>query len=343
MNLSSYFAEFGKAFVPKKIRPKIGSYLAKAGIDDVPYPFFGALFILTLIITYPLYVVGAYPAIKDYHWLAVFLLTFLIWIVIQLLLVSIIIISISFYLNITIYQRTKLLEDMLPDYLAFVSTNLKGGLSFEKSLWSAIKPEFGILAKEIGIVSKKVATGNDVTDALQEFADKYGSPILKRSIDLLKGEITSGGKVAQVIDNIVENLKRTKALKQEMAASTLTYMIFMAAIVLVVTPGLFALSKQLMSIILQMGTKISGSAQGGMQTGFLNFSISTINPKDFQLFSIGAISIISVFTSMIISTIEKGDIKGGVKYIPLFLVCSVVLYFIFSILLETAMSGFLMV
>jgi hypothetical protein len=44
---------------------------------------------------------------------------------------------------------------------------------------------------------------------------------------------------------------------------------------------------------------------------------------------------------MIISTIEKGDIKGGLKYIPLFLVCSLVIYFIFSILLEGAMGSFM--
>lgn len=341
MNINEVLVEFGKSFVPKKIRPKLGSYLAKAGIDDVPYPFFGALFVVDVIITYLIYFAGIYPAIKGYNFALVFLITFIAWAALMLLLAMIIMVSISFYLNIRIYQRTKLLEDLLADYLSLVSTNLKGGLNFEKSLWSAIKPEFGILSKEIGIVSKKVATGNEVADALQEFSDKYDSPLLRRSMDLLKGELISGGKIAYVIDSIVENLKKTKALKQEMAASTLTYMIFMATIVLVITPGLFALSKQLLSIILKMGAKIGTSAasgSGGMG-GMMSFSTAGIDPANFQMFSIGAIAIISVFTSMIISTIEKGDIKGGLKYIPLFLVVSLVLYFIFSILLEGAMGS----
>jgi pilus assembly protein TadC len=343
MSLKEVFIEFGKAFVPKKIRPKLGGYLAKAGFNEIPYLFFGVLFICYMILTYIIYFSGIYPAIKSYGLGIVFLVTFISWAAIMLIIAMITIISIGFYLNIIIYKRTKLLEDMLPDYLSLVSTNLKGGMNFEKSLWSAIKPEFGILANEIGIVSKKVATGNEVTDALQEFSNKYDSPILRRSTDLLKGELTSGGKVAEVIDSIVENLKKTKALKQEMAASTLTYMIFMATIVLVITPGLFALSKQLLMIIINMGSKIGGNIQsaGSMSAGMLSFSTTGVSPVHFQMFSVGAISIISVFTSMIISTIEKGDIKGGIKYIPLFLVCSVVLYFIFSIILEGLMGSFM--
>jgi len=344
MKIMEVLVEFGKSFVPKKIRPKLGGYLAKAGIDDVPYPFFGALFVVDVIITYLIYFSGIYPAIKSYNLGLVFLITFISWAALLLLFAMITMVSISFYLNIIIYKRTKLLEDLLGDYLGLVSTNLKGGMNFEKSLWAAIKPEFGILSKEIGIVSKKVATGNEVTEALQEFSDKYDSPILRRSTDLLKGELMSGGKVADVIDSIVENLNKTKSLKQEMAASTLTYMIFMAAIVLVITPGLFALSKQLLTIIIQMGSKIGGNLQSGggsVASGMMSFSTSGINPAHFQMFSIGAIAIISVFTSMIISTIEKGDIKGGLKYIPLFLVVSLIMYFIFSILLEGAMGSFM--
>ncbi|HHE36555.1 MAG TPA: hypothetical protein ENL16_01945 [Candidatus Woesearchaeota archaeon] len=333
-----YLEEFGKAFVPKKIRPGLSKYLAKAGIDEVPYKFFGALFWATAIITYFIYVPGIYPVIKGKSVITFFIITFLSWFLIQVTLTIIIIISIYFYLNIRIYKRTKLVEDMLPEYLALVSTNLKGGMNFEKSLWAAIKPEFGILAKEIGIVSKRVATGSDVGEALQEFSDKYDSPILRRSIDLIKGEIISGGRITGVIDNLVSDLKKTKALKAEMTAATLTYMIFMAVIVIVIMPALFALSKQLLGILLKFGARISTSLQAAKTTMF-TFSVANIDPYHFQLFSIAAISIIAVFSSMIISTIEKGDVKGGLKYIPLFLAGSIIMYFIFSVILESLMKG----
>ena len=334
-----YLDEFGKAFIPKNIRSGLGKYLAKTGIDEIPYKFFGILFWITAVITYFIYVPGIYPAIKANSLPLFFILTFVSWFLIQALVAVIIIVSLYFYFNIKIYKRTKILEDLLPDYLALVSTNLKGGMNFERSLWSALKPEFGILAKEIGVVSKRVATGNDVTDALEEFSEKYDSPVLRRSIDLLKGEILSGGSITGVIDNLVVNLKKTKALRQEMAASTLTYMIFMAAIVIFIMPALFALAKQLLGIILKFGKRISTSFQSATTTTMMRFSVANIDPINFQIFSIAAIAIISVFTSMIISTIEKGDIRGGLKYIPLFLAGSLIMYFIFSIALEAMLGG----
>ena len=337
-----YLEEFGKAFVPKKIRPGLSNYLLKAEIEEVPYRFFGLLFWLTAVITYFIYVPGIYPIIKQKPLIIFFIITFLAWFLIQVTIALLIILSIYFYLNIKIYKRTKLLEDLLPDYLSLVSTNLKGGMNFEKSLWGAIKPEFGILAKEIGIVSKRVATGNDVSDALQEFSEKYNSPILRRSIDLIKGEIISGGSITGVIDNLVSDLKKTKALKAEMTAATLTYMIFMAAIVIVIMPALFALSKQLLGILLKFGTRIGTSFQSATAATMFRFTVAEIEPFHFQVFSIGAISIIAVFSSMIISTIEKGDIRGGLKYIPLFLLGALIMYFIFSTILDTLLGKLIM-
>jgi len=334
-----FLDEFGKAFIPKKIRPGLGKYLGKAGIEEVPYRFFGILFWLTAVVTYFIYLPLIYPVIKQKPIIVFFILTFVLWFIVQALIAVLVVVSLSFYLNIRIYKRTKILEDMLPDYLTLVSTNLKGGMNFEKSLWSAIKPEFSILAREIGIVSKRVATGNDVTQALQEFADKYSSPILKRSIDLLKGEIMSGGKITGVIDNLVLNLKKTKALRQEMTAATLTYMIFMAAIVIFIMPALFALSKQLLGIILKFSARLSTSFQSASSATMFTFSAANIDPNDFRTFSIVAIAIISIFSSMIISTIEKGDIKGGLKYIPMFLFGALIMYFILAAVLGSMIGG----
>ena len=69
------------------------------------------------------------------------------------------------------------------------------------------------------------------------------------------------------------------------------------------------------------------------------FTVADIDPYHFQLFSIGAISIIAIFSSMIISTIEKGDIRGGVKFIPLFLAGALIMYFIFTVILGAALGG----
>jgi archaeal flagellar protein FlaJ len=323
--------EFGKAFIFKKIRPGIRSFFMKSGYDDVPYEMFGWLFYVSLLITYFSYIIYVYPKINDFPPLTVLFGTFISWVGIQITVLALIIIFIYFNLVIKIYKRTKDIESILPDYLQVVSANLKGGLSFEKSLWNAIRPEFGVIAKEITMVSKKVMTGNDLAEALQEFTEKYESPLLRRSFDLIIGEVESGGEIAYIVDKVIDNIRKTKALKEEMSAQTLSYMIFIGAIVIIIAPGLFALSFYLLNIMDGFSTKLSEINAPGMP---ITFTAHAINISDFKTFSILALVVISFFSALLLSIIEKGDVRGGIKYIPMFIISSLVLYFLFMYILS---------
>jgi pilus assembly protein TadC len=336
--LNDFLDKIGQAFLFKRFRPSIRAYVMKAGFDEVPYRGFGILFFLAAFLTIPLFLLIVYQSIKDMNPLWIGILSFIFWVIIQLIVTFMMIAIAYFYYNIKIYKRTQELEDRLPDYLTLVSTNLKGGLSFEKSLWSSIKPEFGILAKEITIVSKKVVTGNDVGEALVDFSNKYDSPILKRSINLLVGELESGGKITEIIDKIIDNLRKTRALKAEMAAATVSYMIFIGVIVTVIAPGLFALSAQLLKIIIGFTSTLAGSASASTPLP-IHFSEVSIKPENFRVFSMLAIATIAVFSSMIISIIEKGSIRGGLKYIPAFLFGSLIVYMVMASILSAAFGG----
>jgi pilus assembly protein TadC len=327
------FEEFGKAFVPKRVRPYLRRYLLKAGISPVPYKFFGALFYLTAFITAIIYIFFIYPFLTQYSQFILLIFSFLSWFVIQLFFAILFIILVYFYLDLKIYNRTRQMEDLLPDFLQIVSSNLKGGLSFENSLWAAIKPRFSILANEMAEVSKKVMTGYDVDKALMELSEKYNSPMLSRAVDLIISELESGGNIAQLIDRIVDNMRRTKVLKEDMAASALAYILFISIIVILISPLLFSLSFYLLNIISNFLAKVSTATKNVPNIPF-TFAKVVVNPTSFKIFSISAISVISLFSSMIVSIVEKGDVRGGIKYIPMFLAGSLVFYFIFMKILS---------
>lgn len=333
-----YLSTFGKAFIPKKLRPYLRSFFEKTGRDDVPYELFGVLFWVSIAITYTIYILKVYPFLHTINQILFFILTLLSWTGIMLSTIFLIGAFAYFYLNMRIYHRTKEMEGKLGNYLTLVSTSIKGGYSFEKALWGSIKPEFGILSKEIGLVSKKVMTGNDVTEALNEFADKYNSPILKRTISLIVGEVESGGKIAMVIDRVISDLKKTKQLKEELAASTLSYMIFISALVIFVMPLLFALSFVLFTVISHFMQNLAGSVTAG-PFSMLNLGKKGVDVGDYKMFSALVITIIGSSSAIIISIIEKGDMKGGVKFIPLFVVTGLLLYFFFLTVFNMLFSG----
>jgi len=95
-----------------------------------------------------------------------------------------------------------------------------------------------------------------------------------------------------------------------MNASILTYMIFIGAIVIVIAPGLFALSYHLLHVMIGFSDQLSNVNNPNMP---INFSADSINPESFKIFSTIAVLMIAFFSSLILSLIEKGDIKGGIN------------------------------
>ena len=209
-----FLEEFGKAFVPKRAIPNLRMFLLKAGITKIPYKFFGALFYLTAIITGAIYILFIYTFLSGYSQLVLLLASAAVWFVMQITLAAAFILLVYFYLDLLIYKRTKKMEEVLPDFLQVVSSNLKGGMSFENALWGAIKPRFSILANEMAEVSKKVMTGYDIGRALNELGGKYDSPMLRRSVDLMISEFEGGGNIAELIDKIIPNFGEKNNINQ---------------------------------------------------------------------------------------------------------------------------------
>jgi pilus assembly protein TadC len=329
--------DFGKSFIPRKIRPNLRKYIYKAGYTKIPYKSYGILFFVSVILSALIYIFLLFPYLKNLNPGVFMILTFSFWFIVQLLIIILIIVFIYITLDLKIYRRTIEMEDSLEEYLRYVSENLKGGMHFDKALWEAMRPQFGTLSEEIGLVAKKVITGMDISDALIDFIDKYDSPLIKRSFQLIIEGMKGGGNIAYIIDRVERDIRETKELREEMKASNTTYMIFLAAIIIFIAPGLFALSYNLLIILKGIASTLGQSGGGGIS--MINISPDTINEQNFHYFSIGALSVIGLFASMILSYIQKGNIKSGLKYIPIFILMSVLVYLLLKIVFNGLFGG----
>ena len=130
-----FLEEFGKAFVPNRMIPNLRKYMLKAGFNEVPYKFFGFLFYASAVITTFIFILFIYPYLKRFLLFQIYVYSFLGWSIVQLFFAIFFILMVYFYLDIKIYTRTRNMEDQLPDFLQVVSSNLKGGMTFERALW----------------------------------------------------------------------------------------------------------------------------------------------------------------------------------------------------------------
>jgi len=330
----------GKAVLPNKFRPKIRKYLQRSGIYEIPYSAFGILFWISALVTLTIFIFS-WNIIKsqDLSTIALFALVLVGWFIVHLLTAFVIMGLTYFYFDYKIYIRTREIENVLPDFLNVFSENLRSGMPTDKALWRAVKPEFGVLANEIRIASKQVMTGKGIEQALDEFSQKYDSPTLNRSLKLIVEGMKSGSEIAPIIDKVVDDIKNTTDLKKKMAANAFAFMIFITVIVILIAPALFALSQNLLIILESfiVNLQTSGVASAKLP---ISFEQIAIEPDQFFMFSQAALVIISFFSSLIISIINKGEIKAGIKYIPLFVLCSISAHYMFVELLKYVFGGF---
>ncbi|MBW2965600.1 type II secretion system F family protein [Candidatus Woesearchaeota archaeon] len=317
----------------------LDEYLTKAGFTIRSHFlsrwFFKLCLVINLAIT--VYLIYFFATSKQgYPLLYILLVLFIIWALAFFLFLALIWLAFYLILDLRIFKRKLSIEEVLPDFLFLTATNIRSGMTTDKALWFAVRPRFGVLAKEIETVAKEVMSGIELTDSLQRFANKYESDILKRSINLLIEGIKSGGEIGDLLTRIASNIQESRLLRKEMSANVTTYVIFISFAAVVAAPLLLALSSQLIGIIGNIVSRIDIPASGNMMFAITDISVT---PSDFRIFAYTSLFLTSFFSSIIIATIKKGSVKEGIKYIPLFIIISITFFLISSKVLEGLLGG----
>jgi Flp pilus assembly protein TadB len=323
-------------------RKQLRYFLNRAGYEDVD----DVKFKTTILYKIPIILCSIFTIITIIMALiiqevSIFFLIFFIIIGIWILGYAIILILefllVYLYLDNRTYKRKKELEAVLADFLQLTSSNISAGMPVDKALWFAVRPKFGVLAREIEEVAKATLTGEDLAKALKTFAAKYDSVVLNRSISLLLEGMQGGGEIADLLNKIALNIQQTRIMKKQMAADVLTYVIFITFASVLISPFLFALSTQLLTVI----TTILGNiGSQGSNIGMFSISTSgTLKVSDFKWFVILMLFIGSTFSSLIIATIQKGNAREGIKRIPVAFVISLALYLLADLIMGSLLGS----
>lgn len=247
------------------------------------------------------------------------------------------------YIDYRIYNRRKEIEAVFPDYLQLVAANVNAGMPIEKSLWFAIRPRFGILAKEMEEVAKATMVGKKLPDALKVFSEKYDSVTIKRALSLVLEGIDSGSEIGDLLSRVATNMRESEIIKKEMASNVMTYVIFILFATLGAAPFLFGLTTELIVIMNSIFTNINigdnTASLGGFGSMFSN-SGESIAIGDYRIFAMTSLFISSFFAAVIISIIQKGNTKEAFKKIPVYTAISFGIYFAAYTALNLLLGGF---
>ncbi len=333
-------SKFDRVSKPKKkLIGLFADFVTRMGLEISPRDINKKILTIVAIISAILsFIILSFVIVNHKSLDVLFLFLLVIWILVFLAIYFLSILAIFLYLDVQMYNRVRQIEESLPDFLQLASANISAGMTVDRALWYAIRSKFGILAVEMENVAKSTIVGDDLETALLRLGTKYESRMLRETINLIVEGIRSGGEMAVLLNKLSSNIKETQLMRKEIGASVTTYAIFIGVASVLAAPLLFALSTQLLIIIQQ----IFGSLQldsSGMGSFSFNFSNDSINVNDFRRFSMLVLIISSFFSAAIISVIRKGSVKDGTKLIPIFIIISLIIYYVASMMFATLMGG----
>jgi len=225
-------------------------------------------------------------------------------------------------------NRAKFTDEILPDALNLISSNIRSGLTPDQAFLLSARPEFGPLMIQIRKSAKLTLSGKSIEEAIQTIPENIYSKTLKRTIDLLIEGITKGGSLANLLDGLANDIRQTRILRKEVEAFVMMYAIFIFFAAGIGAPLLYGISSYLVETMQKLGSAVPVQQTFTGSSKFMTFQAIKINQDFMRLYMLTSLGITSVFGALLIGLIQEGSEKAGFKYIPILILLSYSVYFL---------------
>ena len=241
-------------------------------------------------------------------------------------------------------MHAKEIENILPDALQLMFSNMKSGLTVEQSLLASARPEFGPFEKELNSIGKQVATGKPLEFALLDSTQRVSSEKYRKTMELLASGLRSGGEIAKLLDQASASLKHQKMVDQKVRSNVMMYVIFIFSAICFGAPILFGLSSFLVEVISQIFGQIDipAAASQKFSMPMVSFSGAEGVSKEFVMtYMLSSMTISAIMGGFIIGLISKGKEKYGFRYIPILIIFSIVMFLLVRLAVSNLMGSIL--
>jgi Flp pilus assembly protein TadB len=257
-------------------------------------------------------------------------------------------------------RKTKDLEENLPDTLLLIASNVRAGETIDWAITSALKHSYGPIRTEFDKVARDLASGRSIDDAFNNLAERNRSAILRNVVDLMLFGMQSGGNMSDLLTDISFEIRMTQTLQKEVESQVAVYRAFFIIIILFIAPVLLAISTNFLKVTKAFGERLSedlssmSSSPIGMQSGLVSQLLvkiqqggigGQISVQDMVIFSYALCILSSIVASLLLGVISRGEARAGVRYIPVFIIVSALVYYysdktVFEVM-DTMFSGML--
>jgi type II secretory pathway component PulF len=251
-----------------------------------------------------------------------------------------VLLEIFFYykINLSANARIKTIENVFPDFISLMASNLRSGITIDRAFLLSARPEFFPLDQEIFKTGKEIATGRDIIEAFKTMAERIDSEKIGKVITLITSGLKAGGNISDLLEETSRNMKEKEIIEKKAASTILMYVIFIFFAVSVGAPVLFGLGSVLVEIVINLASKMPELSPAQTDLPF-TFSKISISVNFVIYFSVLFMILTDLISCLVIGLVNKGEGKTGLKlFIPL-LILSLGLFFIVRNVLSKILLG----
>jgi len=248
-------------------------------------------------------------------------------------------------LSIISTNKGKFIEMILPDALQLIAANLRAGMTIDRALMAANRPEFGYFNEQFSIVGKEISMGIEVSDALMNMTKRIKSKKFKKAIELIVTGMQSGGELSKLLGEVGENTVHQKQVEDKVKTNVTTYLLFIGAAVGFAAPILYGLSTVIVKVIVSTFASVSTPA-GGSGTDMplsINMTpeLAEVLPVFIKTYAKVSLLTLAIMASTLLGQIKEGEAKYGVNYLPGLVIFCLIMYFGVSIAANALFSSIL--
>ncbi|MEE2811692.1 MAG: type II secretion system F family protein [Candidatus Thermoplasmatota archaeon] len=216
-------------------------------------------------------------------------------------------------------QKIEAMEDKFPDFLRDLAEYWKGGLSMTLAVRTLANSEYGALNAEVKKMSDQLSWGIAFEDVLVMFADRVGTPLVKRAVSLVGEANKAGGKISDILVTAANDSREIQFLKGEryraigsyIAVIWVSFMVFIGVIVV--------LSKVFIPAI-------ASSNSGGESETIGNMQINAVDPLFFLVVFFYGVCAQALGNGAMAGLMATGRLATGMKQAGMMLIICIVLF-----------------
>lgn len=308
---------------PKKLRETYEKNIKNAGINISPEKYHNSIVFLSLVLFFASQVLFYFIKVNLLYSILVFIL-----------------LNLFFYFKVSLKASAKIkkMEEIFPDVISLMASNLRAGITIDRSFLLSARPEFAPLDQEILKTGKDIATGKDVAYAMMNMSKRIDSEKISKTIMLIISGLKAGGNISDLLEQTSSNMKEKAFIEKRATSAILMYIIFIFFAVGVGAPVLFALSNVLVDIIINLVAHIPSVETTQMDLPF-TFSQIAISSSFVNYFSIIFMILTDLISSMVVGLVNKGEGKAGLKFFIPLVAFSLIIFFVVKLLLTQFLAG----